>query len=212
MNRRYKHPKIYHLPWSPGVTRDDRVLESTEHFAGRAVVVSMKMDGENTTLYPDGLHARSPEGSHGETSARIKAFHAEIARKIPMGWRICGENVQYRHSIHYRDLPHFFLVFSLWDESNTCLAWDETEIFCRKIGLKTVPVLKWEGWNEPSMRKFHEVHLDLSTNEGYVVRLANRFSFDDFDKSVAKFVRKGHVQTDKHWRHGPKVENHWVNA
>lgn len=35
--------------------------------------------------------------------------------------------------------------------------------------------------------------------EGYVVRLAEEFSYEKFSTSVAKFVRKNHVQTDQHW-------------
>ncbi|RLA01627.1 MAG: 2'-5' RNA ligase, partial [Gammaproteobacteria bacterium] len=37
------------------------------------------------------------------------------------------------------------------------------------------------------------------TVEGYVVRLADSFHRDEFHQSIAKFVRKGHVQTDEHW-------------
>ena len=35
--------------------------------------------------------------------------------------------------------------------------------------------------------------------EGYVVRNAAAFPYDDFTKNVGKMVRKGHVQTSAHW-------------
>ena len=35
--------------------------------------------------------------------------------------------------------------------------------------------------------------------EGLVVRKRDSFSYHDFDQSIAKFVRKDHVQTTKHW-------------
>ena len=35
--------------------------------------------------------------------------------------------------------------------------------------------------------------------EGYVVRLAGSFHYRAFRQSVAKYVRKNHVQTDDHW-------------
>jgi hypothetical protein len=35
--------------------------------------------------------------------------------------------------------------------------------------------------------------------EGYVVRLADSFTADNFQHSVAKFVREDHVQTDEQW-------------
>jgi uncharacterized FlgJ-related protein len=47
--------------------------------------------------------------------------------------------------------------------------------------------------------------------EGYVVRLADGFSYGEFRKSVAKFVRKDHVTTTKHWTHGPIVVNELSN-
>ena len=37
-------------------------------------------------------------------------------------------------------------------------------------------------------------------SEGYVVRNSDSFSIDDFNKNVAKFVRKNHVdKNDKFW-------------
>lgn len=35
--------------------------------------------------------------------------------------------------------------------------------------------------------------------EGYVTRNLDSFHINDFDKNVAKCVRKNHVQTDEHW-------------
>jgi len=49
--------------------------------------------------------------------------------------------------------------------------------------------------------------------EGYVVRLAESFPLGEkntiFQKSVAKMVRKGHVQTDKNWLQMPVTWNEW---
>lgn len=36
--------------------------------------------------------------------------------------------------------------------------------------------------------------------EGFVIRTAEGFSQDAFDRHVAKYVREGHVQTDETWR------------
>jgi hypothetical protein len=35
--------------------------------------------------------------------------------------------------------------------------------------------------------------------EGFVLRNANAFPYEEYSENVAKFVRAGHVQTDKHW-------------
>lgn len=47
---RIKYPRTYHLPTSPGVTDDDRVLESYAGFEGQEIVVTEKMDGEYNIL------------------------------------------------------------------------------------------------------------------------------------------------------------------
>ena len=56
---RVRYPRTYHLPWAPGAIDDDRVLSDVRSFEGQEVVVTAKMDGEQTTLYTDYLHARS---------------------------------------------------------------------------------------------------------------------------------------------------------
>lgn len=43
--------------------------------------------------------------------------------------------------------------------------------------------------------------------EGYVVRLSSTFHYRDFGKSVAKFVREGHLQTSHNWRREAIVSN-----
>jgi hypothetical protein len=43
--------------------------------------------------------------------------------------------------------------------------------------------------------------------EGYVGRLADRFHYRAFRRSVAKYVRKNHVTTDDHWSHKKVVAN-----
>lgn len=42
----YKYPRTYHLPWSPGRSSDDKILKNVDHFKGKSVVVSLKLDGE----------------------------------------------------------------------------------------------------------------------------------------------------------------------
>ncbi len=46
MNTRIKYPRTFHLPWSPGLTKDDKRIENLDGFIGREVVVTEKMDGE----------------------------------------------------------------------------------------------------------------------------------------------------------------------
>lgn len=198
-NERIKYPRTPHLPWSPGVDPDDKILDTFDHFFGQEVVVTEKMDGENTTVYSDYMHARSIDSPHHVSRDWVKAIQARISYDLPQGWRICGENLYAKHSLKYTDLSDYFQVFSIWDEDNEALSWDETVQWCQLLNLTVVPVL-WRGiWDKDAVRN---ITVDETRQEGYVVRLADSFPFEQFDQSIAKWVRKNHVQTDQHWRQG----------
>lgn len=194
-----KYPRTYHLPWSPGATDDDKILTDVSVFNGKRVIISKKMDGECTSMYSDNIHARSLDSRGGIDRDWVKQFWATVAHNIPKNWRICGENLWATHSIQYTDLPSFFMGFSVWNEENTCLDWDTTVIYLNTWGIEPVPVMYDIIWNEDAVRKLH-LELNSNQDEGYVVRLADSFRYEDFAHSVAKYVRKNHVQTDKHWR------------
>lgn len=202
MNR-IKYPRTYHMMFSPGVQSDDKVIKSTHRFVGRRVVLTEKMDGENTTMYPHGLHARSLDSAHHESRAWVKRIWSEIAHEIASGWRICGENVYARHSIEYNNLKGYFYVFSVWNDRK-CLSWDETVAYASILNLPIVKVL-YDGIYDESLIQSLCESINTDVMEGAVLRLADEFNYDDFDKSVMKYVRKGHVQTDSHWMH-QKIE------
>jgi len=207
---RVKYPRTFHLPWSPGKTDDDRTLDAPDElFDGVEIVVTEKMDGECSTLYRDYLHARSIEYAPHPSRDRLRALHASIAHEIPDGWRICGENLYAVHSIAYAELPSHFLVFSIWNAKNECLPWDETVLWAKLLGLDVVPVLYRGPWDEAAVRRFDAATVSLlgGDREGYVVRRAGDFHYRAFRQSVAKYVRKGHVQTDDHWKNRVIVPN-----
>ena len=133
------------MPWSPGASSDDVRLTGHEGLlevgTGREVVITEKMDGENTTLYRDGLHARSLDSAHHPSRAWIKSFHGRVRQLIPDGWRVSGENMFARHSIAYDQLDSWFYVFSVWDQTDRCLDWDATVRFATELGAPVPRVL-----------------------------------------------------------------------
>lgn len=201
-----KYPRTPHLPWSPGTTDDDKVLRDLSHFNDKRVVITKKMDGENTTMYSNHIHARSLDSRGGVDRDWVKTFWSSIAHDIPENWRICGENLWARHSIAYDELPSYFMGFSIWDDTNTCLSWSDTQHYFELFGIEPVQVIYDNIWDEAVCSDLHK-SLDPEKDEGFVVRLASSFHYDDFGRSVAKYVRKGHVQTDKHWRHQEILPN-----
>jgi hypothetical protein len=202
-----KYPRSMHLPWSEGLTDDDRKLESVETFVGKRVIVTEKMDGENSSLYTDYFHARSIDGKSHPSRAWVKNFWGQICGDIPGGFRVCGENLFAKHSIGYDNLTTYFMGFSIWNEKNICLSWDETLVWFDLLGITPVPVLYDGIWDEVIIRKLYDSKKDWHTREGYVVRLAEEFPYGKFRTSVGKFVRKGHVQTAPH---GKGSVGHWT--
>lgn len=203
---RYKYPHTPHFPFSRSRTGNDRVLQNTDHFLGKEVVASKKMDGENTSTYPDAFHARSLDSRHHPSRDWMAAFHATFAHNIPEGWRVCGENLYAKHSVGYVDLPSYFMGFSVWNSANVALSWDDTLEFFELIGIEPVPEI-YRGIFDEKMFKKLASKWPTETDEGFVVRCADAVSFDDFEMSFAKWVRPKHVQTDKHWMHQAVVPN-----
>jgi len=193
-----KYPKTYHLPWSESVARDDKILKDPTFLKGN-VVVTEKMDGENTTIYRDYIHARSIDSKNHESRHWVKAFAASFQHNIPEGWRICGENLYAKHSIHYNNLLSYFYGFAVFDNRNMCLSWEDTVDIFNELGITAVPVL-YKGNNvSEEFLKDLAGSIDTEHQEGYVVRNSDSFHFDDFKYNVAKYVRSNHVNTGDHW-------------
>lgn len=199
-----KYPRTPHLPWSQKADADDVILPDTRIWEGLEVVITEKLDGENTTLYRNYLHARSVDNRYHPSRDWIKRYHGQIQHLIPEGYRICGENMYAQHSIVYQDLESYFYVFSVWDEQNCALSWDETLQWAAEIGAPTPREFYRGLWNE---QKVQNLKIDTTTTEGYVVRPARSFSCSEFGSLVGKWVRANHVQTSEHWMHQAVIPN-----
>lgn len=193
---KFKYQRTAHLPFSEGCTSDDKKLTSVEHFYGKEIIMTEKRDGENSTIAKNYTHARSLNSVDHPSRHWLKNLHGTMGYNIPEDWRVCGENLYAKHSISYNDLNTYFEVFSIWNEKNICLSFDETLDWCELLGLNHVPVL-WRGIFDEQFLKDYK--LDLEKQEGFVIRLADSFRYEDFYTSVAKWVRENHVTTSDHW-------------
>jgi len=166
--------------------------------------VTEKLDGENTSLYQSGSHARSIDSNNHPSRNWVKGWHGSIAHLLPDGWRLCGENVYAAHSVRYENLDSFFYLFSVWNAENTCLSWDDTKEWAEKLGCPTPREFYRGIWD----RKLIEgIEVDTNVCEGYVVRLAESYSYDEFPHAIGKWVRMNHVTTDQHWMSAPIIPN-----
>lgn len=201
-----KHPSILHLPHSPAMSRGDKRVEQYEYEG--PIVALLKMDGENTCLSRDYIHARSANGYpyHPSRSFMLRVW-ATIHNAIPVGLSIFLENTYAKHSIHYDEanpLSAYFQVHSAWD-GGTCLSWLDTMALAREVGLAVVDSLYYGEYKPSAITKaFNPL---APYHEGYVVRPRDSFSIGSYTQCVAKWVRPNFVQTSDHWSSQPIIRN-----
>ena len=217
MMNKIKYPRTKHLPWSKASSKDDRYLANTDCFLGKHVVVTLKTDGENTTLYSDGsYHARSLDSKADESRDWLHTWWASkiytdifmlMCKKYPH-IRFCAENMYAKHTIHYKNLKSLLLIHSIWD-GDTCLSWEELRSVCFIMDLTPVPAIYDGLYDEAAIHKLDAVSDYLGDPvEGYVVRNADSFLYDDFAKNVAKYVRPDFViGGERHWFQQQREKN-----
>lgn len=90
-------------------------------------------------------------------------------------------------------------MFALWDERNICLDWDTVTQWAELLNLKTPQVIYRGVFDEKAVK---DSFLPFKLNhEGYILRLAGSYPYSASKYSIAKFVRKNHVQTSNHWKY-----------
>jgi hypothetical protein len=206
MKTYHKYPRTPHLPWSLGTTKDDKKLQSVDHFTGQHVVITEKLDGENTTIAHNRIYARSIDSKDHPSRHWIKNNFSYLSKTLNPKYRICGENVFAEHSIPYCNLDSYFYGFSVWREDD-CLSWQSTVSFLNQYLIVIAPILYIGIWDELICKSLMKTQTDKGLMEGYVVRCTRSFKSNEFEKNVAKFVRKDHVQTDEHWLEKPLIKN-----
>lgn len=178
----------------------DITVKKNKNFIANNILI------HNCNLYNNKYHARSLDGLDHPSRSWLKNFHSQIAHDIPEGWRICGENLYAKHSIHYTNLKTFFYGFSIWDEKNNCLSWDDTLYWFQLLNIEPVEcIYRGNMNNDITSNRFFKPY--EKEHEGYVIRIADGFNYRDFRKCVGKFVRENHVQTSHHWRFEQIVKN-----
>jgi hypothetical protein len=201
-----KYNRTYHLPFSKGATSDDRVAESTTGLLGREIVITEKLDGENTGMERGGVYARShAEYTCSPWSKEVRQLHTvKVGPYIEEGLMLFGENMEGVHSIEYDCLESYFYLFGA-RKDGVWSSWKEVEEYSYLLDIPTVPVL-FKGVVNTEVELEELVNTLISRGsrlggviEGVVVRVEDSFYDDDFPTSLQKWVRRDHVTTDEHW-------------
>lgn len=116
---------------------------------------------------------------------------------------MCGENLYPRHNIayHFESERDFFQVFGIYDDKNVCISWDDVEQWCDILGVKHAQVIYRGKYNRDAVvSKFNGFKTRKRDDvEGFVVRNADSFTFNEFAQNVGKYVRANYVLTDENW-------------
>ena len=201
-----KYGRTYHLPISPGVMSDDKILKDLSGLSSAdEVVFTEKMDGENTTIQAEGCHARSPNSGYHASRDWVKAFAAGISPQLSPGERIVGEYLFAQHSVAYTDLPSYFMGFA-WIVEGSIQSWDDTLERFQALAIQPVPILHRGPFTDDAIQGVIS-SLDLNRQEGFVVRNTASFPEADMGLQMGKYVRADHVQSETHWMHAEIVKN-----
>ncbi|MCV2880621.1 RNA ligase family protein [Actibacterium sp. XHP0104] len=200
-----KYGRTFHLPISPGATSDDKIMSSLDGLMVQDLVVTEKMDGENTTIHAGGTHARSPDSRYHPSRDWLKAFAAGVSIHLSPDERIVGENLYARHALGYDALPSYFLGFG-YIVGDTFQPWDQTLIRFKELGVLPVPTLYRGPYSDDLFPRIAS-ELDLNKQEGFVARIAGAFPETKMSECIGKYVREGHVQTETHWTKAELVPN-----
>ncbi len=201
-----KYGRTYHLPQSPGAGSDDKILHDLAVLrSAQDLVITEKMDGENTTIFAGGCYPRSPDARPHPSRDWMKAFAAAISPALSDKERIVGEYLYARHAITYADLPSYFLGFA-WIQGDVICSWDETAARFQELGIEPVPLIHRGAWRESLLEEIL-AEMDFSQQEGFVLRSAERFTESEMSSHMAKYVRADHVRSETHWMQAPLVRN-----
>lgn len=198
-----KYSRTYHFPFSEGATNDDKIQFDWKSILTKEIVVTEKLDGENTCVKDLGVFARSHAAPTINPWAKNMLPIWERLKDVIDDLEIFGENLYGVHSIEYENLPDYFFVFAI-RQGDKWLSWNEIIDYCALFDLKTVPVLTIQHFKEKEILPYIQQEIQKGSAfggecEGYVFRNKDDFHVNDFSTNVLKYVRKNHVQTDEHW-------------
>lgn len=214
--RPYSYPRTRHMKGSPGATPDDIITTDNDWiipFLNREIILSEKLDGENTSITNQSVYARSKYPSINPWSVNIRELFPYVKDYISDDEIVFGENLYAIHSIEYNNLPSYFHIFAVFNtKENIWYSWDDVVDFAGVLDLPTVPVL-FRGTISSEKELMDMINSFMSKpstygieKEGVVMRLASEIKPEDWNNSVAKWVRANHVRTNKRW------EDHWKEA
>ncbi len=227
-----KYPRTPHLFGSRG-TDDDKHMseaESLRFIADPSLIVEEKLDGTNVGLHFEAsgelvLQCRGhliTEGMHPQYDlfkqwAAVKR-HA-LEKCLEDRYILFGEWLYARHSVTYRQLPHYFFEFDIYDKlDEQFLDFRQRMMLIEGMGIETVPVIHTGRLDRDELTdligpsRFDSQLENPITKQvdGLMEGLYLRTEANGAVTGRAKFVRPEFVEKVKqstHWQHQAMVPN-----
>jgi len=202
-----KYKRTLHASFSPEIHSDDKVQFDLSELIGVEVVITEKADGGNTGFDVNNIYGRTHSlPTNCPTFDFIKNVHYyPKIHLLNKDYMYFGENMYAIHSIVYTKLKDYFYLFNIQNK-NKIISFNKMLQEAERLKFKTVPVIfKGVFKSEKEIEMFMSSEINKESfwggaREGFVLRVADEFNIDDFSKKIIKYVRKGHVQSDKHWK------------
>ncbi len=226
-----KYPRTPHLFGARGTPDDKRMNEkdSLAFIADDSLIVEEKLDGTNVGIhFANGemqLQCRGhliTEGMHPQydlfkrwTAAKRNCLEDMLGQR----YILFGEWLYAKHTIGYRELPHYFFEFDVWDKQKQIFLVLQRRLeMLEGTNIQTVPVVhrgsiarkKLESLIANSLFESHFEHpASLRTDslmEGVYLRTENEDRVTGRAKMVRpEFTEK--IQQSTHWQHADMVPN-----
>lgn len=214
----FRFPHTPHLAWlGEDTPRDDKVLSAAEvnHYLAQVVVLEEKVDGANLgfSVGSDGsvraqnrgqYLGRPFTGQFARLNGWLAAHEESLINALSGSLMLFGEWVAAVHSLEYRDLPDYFLVFDVYDKEVQRF-WSTTrrnELVSR-LGLQHVHQIGIGQYRLDSLQQMlisSQSVYRVGACEGIYVRYEDR----EWLIARAKLVHPDFVQSiGKHWRSRP---------
>ncbi len=227
-----KYPRTPHLFGSRGTDDDKHMNEADSQcfIADESLIVEEKIDGTNVGIhFTSGgqmvLQCRGhliTEGMHPQYDlfkqwASVK--RPDLEDCLESQFILFGEWVYARHSLHYRQLPHYFFEFDIYDKQNEAfLSLERRMALLEGAGIETVPVLHRGTVTRDHLGKLIGPSQFDSHFENPVTKRVDHLMEGLYLRTEAagevtgraKFVRPEFVEKVKqseHWQHQAMVPN-----
>lgn len=209
-----KYPHTPYFDFSPAVSEKDRkrkdVYINLEDLLNKPLVFTIKMDGSNLGMTREKVFARNGMDARHKSFDLAKSFHNKIKKEIPEDEIWFGEWLYAKHSIKYTNLESYYQLFAVYfveEDYWTGISWIKHR--AEMHNFKMVPLLTRDYMHGPQYGDIKTLKQVIQQEgdrvirggqEGIVVRTRDGFYTKDINQSMAKYVRKDHVQTDEHWK------------